>query len=258
MTVNVELQNTFVTRPILGVNVAVSNYDEVIQRCLVWARQRRSRALFFAAVHMIMEAVDHPDFLLQLNSVGTVFPDGMPLVSSLHALGESSARQVCGPDFTVAMLTAAEEAGVSVGFYGGSESTLAALVSAVHRMHPALKVAYFESPPFRALTAEEDIAIVDRIIASRVQLLFIGLGCPKQEHWIVEHMGKVPALMFAVGAAFDFIAGNKRRAPRWMSRLGLEWLFRLASEPRRLAKRHLKHDPRFVFRFLWQLLAGPA
>jgi N-acetylglucosaminyldiphosphoundecaprenol N-acetyl-beta-D-mannosaminyltransferase len=89
-------------------------------------------------------------------------------------------------------------------------------------------------------------------------LLFVGLGCPKQEHWIVEHLGRVYAVMFAVGAAFDLLAGNQRRAPRWMRRCGLEWVYRLASEPRRLAKRYLKHNPRFVFRFLRQLFASPA
>ena len=114
--------NPFVIRPILGVNVAVSSYDEAIEKCLVWARERQSRTLFFANVHMIMEAVDDPAFLLQLNSAGTVFPDGMPLVWALRALGERNARRVCGPDFTVLMLAAAERYGLPVGFYGGSQS----------------------------------------------------------------------------------------------------------------------------------------
>jgi N-acetylglucosaminyldiphosphoundecaprenol N-acetyl-beta-D-mannosaminyltransferase len=116
-------------------------------------------------------------------------------------------------------------------------------------------VAFLESPPFRALTVEEDAAAVERIAASGARLLFVGLGCPRQERWIVAHLGRVPAVMFAVGAAFDFIAGSKRRAPRWMSRSGLEWAYRLALEPRRLAGRYFKHNPRFAMRFLWQLLA---
>jgi N-acetylglucosaminyldiphosphoundecaprenol N-acetyl-beta-D-mannosaminyltransferase len=252
------LGNLIVTRPVLGVNVAVSNYDLAIQHSLRWAQERQSRALFFAAVHMIMESVDDPAFLRQLNEAGTVMPDGMPLVWALRLLGERGARQVCGPDFTVAMLAAAEEAGVPVGFFGGSQAVLDSLVSAVRRSHPKLDVAFVESPPFRALTPQEDEAVVDRIAASGVQLLFVGLGCPKQEHWIVEHMGRVHAVMFAVGAAFDLIAGNKRRAPRWMRQFGLEWVFRFASEPRRLAKRYLKHNHRFVFRFLRQLFTSSA
>jgi N-acetylglucosaminyldiphosphoundecaprenol N-acetyl-beta-D-mannosaminyltransferase len=253
-----EPQNLFATRSILGVNVAISSCDKLVHGSLLWAHERQSRALFFADVHMVMESVDNPAFLGQLNSAGTAFPDGMPLVWALRALGESSAQRVCGCDAMLAMLAAAENAGVPVGFYGGSQATLDALVGAVHLRHPNLNVAFAESPPFRSLTPEEDLAVVDRIASSGARLLFVGLGCPKQEHWIVEHLGKVPAVMFAVGAAFDFIAGSKRRAPRWMSRLGLEWVFRLATEPRRLAKRYLKHNPRFVILFLRQLLFRPT
>ncbi len=251
-------RNPFVTRAILGVQVAVSSYDEAIQQSLLWAKEREPGALFFAAVHMIMEAVDDPAFLPRLNATGTVFPDGMPLVWALRMLGASKAQRVYGPDFTVAMLAAAEDAGVSVGFYGGSQAVLDTLVRVVRQRHPRLKLAYFESPPFRALAPDEDAAVLDRIAASGTQFLFVGLGCPKQERWIVEHTGKVPAVLFAVGAAFDFIAGSKRQAPRWMMRSGFEWLFRMATEPRRLAMRYLKHNPRFVFLFLRQLLTRPA
>jgi N-acetylglucosaminyldiphosphoundecaprenol N-acetyl-beta-D-mannosaminyltransferase len=253
-----ELRNPFVIRSVLGVKLAVSSYDEVVQRSLAWAGERQSRALYFAAVHMVMESIENPDFLQQLNASGTVFPDGMPLVWALRALGERSAQRICGSDATAAMLAAAETAGVSVGFYGGSQSVLDALIGAVRLRHPNLNVVFQLSPPFRALTHEEDLAVVDKINSSGVRLLFIGLGCPKQEHWIVEHMGRVHAVMFAVGAAFDFIAGNKNRGPRWMQSCGLEWVFRLASEPRRLAWRYLKHNPRFVIKFLRQLLAGPT
>ncbi len=250
--------NPFSTRSVLGVNVAVSSYDEAIEKSLVWAGEGQSRALFFAAVHMIMETVDDPAFLRRLNSAGTIFPDGMPLVWALHALGERNATRICGPDFMALMLAAAEQAGVPVGFYGGSPATLDALVAAVRQRHPNLDVAYIESPPFRPLTPEEDLAVVHRIAASGSRLLFVGLGCPKQERWIVEHLGRVPAVMFAVGAAFDFIAGGKRRAPGWMQRCGLEWAFRFATEPRRLAMRYLRHNPRFIFQFLRQLIARPA
>ena len=251
-------ENPFVTRPILGVHVAVSSYDELVQKSLPWARERQSRALFFAAVHMVMESIQDPVFLARLNDAGTIFPDGMPLVWALRALGERRAQRVCGPDATAALLAAAEKAGISVGFYGGSQAALDALIGAVRLRHPNLKVAYVESPPFRALTPEEDSAIVERIVSSGVQLLFVGLGCPKQEYWVIEHLGRVHAVMCAVGAAFDFIAGSKRRAPRWMQRCGLEWVFRFIIEPRRLAKRYLKYNTRFVLKFLRQLLAGPA
>ena len=253
-----EPMNSIATRPILGVNVAVSSYDMVIHHSLAWAQGRQSRALFFADVHVVMKAVDDPAFLLQLNNAGTVFPDGMPLVWALRALGESSAQRVCGSDAMAALLAAAENAGVPVGFYGGSQASLDALIDAVRLRHPNLNVAYAESPPFRALTPQEDLAIVERIESSGARLLFVGLGCPKQEHWMVDHLGRIHAVMFAVGAAFDYIAGSKRRAPRWIQSCGLEWVFRLAAEPRRLAIRYIRNNPRFVLMFLRQLLSKPA
>lgn len=258
MTATAELQNPILTRPILGVNIAVSSYEDAVRRSLLWAAERQSRALFFADVHMLMEAVDDPVFLGRLNSADMVFPDGMPLAWALRALGERGARRVCGPDFMPAMLAAAEKAGVAAGFYGGSPAVLDSLLGAVRSRYPRLNIVFHESPPFRALTHEEDQAVIDRIIASGVRLFFVGLGCPKQENWITEHRGRVPAVMFAIGAAFDFFAGSKPRAPQWMRRRGLEWAFRLATEPRRLAWRYLKHNPRFVLFFLWQLLTRTA
>jgi N-acetylglucosaminyldiphosphoundecaprenol N-acetyl-beta-D-mannosaminyltransferase len=253
-----EVPGSFATRPILGVNVAVSSYETVVERCLSWAKARESRTVCFSTVHMIMEAVDDPAFLRRLNSIDIVNPDGMPLVWALGAMGARSAQRVYGPDTTVLMLDAAEKAGVAVGFYGGSQEVLDALLAAVRAQHPRLNVAFQESPPFRTLTPEEDAAIVERMAASGARLLFIGLGCPKQENWVVEHAGRVPAVMLAVGAAFDFLAGAKPQAPRWMMRCGLEWLFRLLTEPRRLAKRYLRNNPRFVVKFMRQLLAGHA
>ncbi|MFY9853152.1 MAG: WecB/TagA/CpsF family glycosyltransferase, partial [Terracidiphilus sp.] len=146
----------FVTRSVLGVNVAVTSYHEAIEKSLLWASQSQSRALFFAAVHMIMETAGDPDFLSRLNHAGTIFPDGMPLVWALHALGERSAQRVCGPEFTARMLAAAERTGVPVGFYGASQATLDALVAEVRLRHPRLDIRYVESPPFRPLTPEED------------------------------------------------------------------------------------------------------
>lgn len=249
-----EVPGLFVTRSILGVNVAVSSYELVVQRCLAWAQARESRTLCFCTVHMIMEAVDDPAFLRRLNSIDIVNPDGMPLVWALGSLGAEIVERVYGPDATVLLLEEAEKAGVPVGFYGGSQAVLDTLIARMRAKHPKLQIAFEESPPFRPLTAEEDAAVIERIAASGTRLLFIGLGCPKQENWVVDHAGKVPAVMLAVGAAFDFLAGAKPQAPRWMMRSGLEWLFRLVTEPRRLARRYFRNNPRFVVKFLGQLL----
>jgi N-acetylglucosaminyldiphosphoundecaprenol N-acetyl-beta-D-mannosaminyltransferase len=245
-------------RNILGVNVAVSSYAETVAQALAWAENGESRTLIFANVHVIMEAWDDPDLREMINHVDLVGPDGVPLVWSLKALGEKSASRVYGPDATVAMLAAAEQGGVPVGFYGSSPQVIEALVGVVGRRHPALPIVFAESPPFRVLTPEEDADVVERITASGAHILFVGLGCPKQEIWVMNHVGRIPAVMFAVGAAFDFIAGTKAQAPRWVMRSGMEWAFRFATEPRRLARRYLRHNPRYVAFFLRQLLTGSA
>jgi N-acetylglucosaminyldiphosphoundecaprenol N-acetyl-beta-D-mannosaminyltransferase len=243
-------------REILGIKVDGSDYGEMVRRIVGWARLKESRAVFFANVHVLMEAFDDPNFRDRLNAADMVNPDGMPLVWALRALGQKDASRVYGPDSTVALLKAAADARLSVGFYGGSASTLATLVKAVRETHPNLEIAYAMSPPFRALSPEEDATIVEEITASGVSMLFVGLGCPKQERWVMEHHGRIPAVMLGVGAAFDFLAGSKPQAPRWMMRSGLEWIFRLASEPKRLAGRYIKHNPRFLLLFLHQWTFG--
>lgn len=240
------------TREILGVHIAISSYEEVAKRGITWAAAGQSRAIIFANVHMLMEAHEHTEFRAELNAADSVNPDGVPLVWALRAAGEREAKRVYGPDATLVLLSAAEEACIPVGFYGGDVLTLATLAERVRLLHPRLHIAYAASPPFRPLSPAEDDAIVREMSASGVRLLFVGLGCPKQEKWIMEHRGRIPAVMVAVGAAFDFIAGTKPQAPRWMMRAGLEWAFRLASEPRRLASRYFRNNPRFLFFFLQQ------
>jgi N-acetylglucosaminyldiphosphoundecaprenol N-acetyl-beta-D-mannosaminyltransferase len=243
-------------REILGVKVAASSYEETAAKSVAWTKSGESRAVIFANVHVLMEAFDDATFRAKLNAADMVNPDGMPLVWALRAMGERDATRVYGPDATEVLLHAAQESGTPVGFYGGSEETLTRLVSEVRRQCPELEIAFTMSPPFRPLDAAEDEEITNRICDSGTRMLFVGLGCPKQEHWIMEHRGRIPAVMLGVGAAFDFRAGSKRQAPRWMMRNGLEWMFRFASEPRRLAGRYLKHNPRFVALFLYQWMKG--
>ena len=253
MNVAVQCERETPTRPILGLNIATSTYDETVRKSIEWAQNHESRALFFANVHVVMEAFDNRKFRESLNRADMINPDGMPLVWALRALGVPTASRVYGPDAMVAMLDSAERSGLPVGFYGGSESALALLLSAIRQRNPRLKVNFSMSPPFRTLSDAEDEAVVRDIAESDTRILFVGLGCPKQETWIMEHVGRVPAVMFGVGAAFDFLAGSKPQAPRWMMRSGLEWLFRFLCEPRRLAGRYLKHNPRFIALFLQQL-----
>jgi N-acetylglucosaminyldiphosphoundecaprenol N-acetyl-beta-D-mannosaminyltransferase len=182
-----------------------------------------------------------------------VTADGMPLVWALRALQVRDAARVYGPDLMGFVLAAAEREGVSVGFYGGSSEVLARLRREVLRRYPRIEIAFAEAPPFRAVTPEEAERTVENAIASGVHILFVGLGTPKQDRWMHAHRDRIPAVMLGVGAAFDFWAGAKPQAPRWMQQSGLEWFFRLATEPRRLWRRYLKHNPKFALLAMAQI-----
>jgi N-acetylglucosaminyldiphosphoundecaprenol N-acetyl-beta-D-mannosaminyltransferase len=196
---------------------------------------------------MVMEAHDSPEYKAVLNSADLVVPDGMPLIWLLRRLGVGAQERVAGPDLTPRLCAAAARAGISVGVFGGRTDVLRAAVGTLKGLAPQLNVAFTESPPFRPLDPLEDSELVERINASGVSILFVALGCPKQERWMHEHRGRVNTVMIGIGAALDFLGGAVPRAPLWMQRWGLEWLFRLATEPKRLWRRYLNHN----FRFLW-------
>jgi N-acetylglucosaminyldiphosphoundecaprenol N-acetyl-beta-D-mannosaminyltransferase len=239
---------------ILGSRVDPTSYEAATSLVLAWAHREESRAVCAANVHMIMEAYDSQEFQKMVNAADLVTPDGMPLVWVLRHLGYPQQPRVYGPELTLKVVEAAAVQGVSVGFYGSTPEVLERLTAKFQRLFPALRLAYSFSPPFRPLTLEEDRLIVNEINSSGARLLFVGLGCPHQERWVAEHKRQVQAVMLAVGAAFDFHAGLKLQAPRWMQAAGLEWFFRLMQEPVRLWRRYLYHNPRFVLLVLQELL----
>lgn len=239
---------------ILGSRVHCTSYTHASDLIQDWAAHNLSRYVCVATVNNVMEAWDSPEFKSVTNEADLVTPDGMPLVWGLKLLGYRNASRVYGPDLTPIVLRKAMENRIPVGFYGSSPAVLSRLETVIASRYPALQIAYAYSPPFRALTREEDEEVVAAINRSGARILFIGLNTPKQDFWMAAHRGRVQAVMLGVGAAFDFLAGTKSQAPRWMMRIGLEWLYRLATEPRRLWKRYLKHNPRFVVLFTMQLL----
>ena len=243
-------------RYILGTRVDATSYADATARILQWARERVSRYVLACSVHGIMEGHDAPEFQKILNAADLVTPDGMPLVWTLRRLGLNDQPRVYGPDLTLNVCQAAAEAGVPVGLYGGTPEVLDALQQRYRERFPQLQIAYAYAPPFRPLACEEDEAVVEAINASGTRILLVGLGCPKQEQWVARHRDRVQAVMLAVGAAFDFHAGRVKQAPLWMRRCGLEWLFRLLMDPRRLWRRYFKNNPRFLGLVTWQLLAG--
>jgi N-acetylglucosaminyldiphosphoundecaprenol N-acetyl-beta-D-mannosaminyltransferase len=239
---------------ILGMRLDATSYPDAAERILGWARAGESRYLCAASVNNVMEAHDSRAFLRIMNDADLVTPDGMPLVWGLRMLGAREATRVYGPDLTPVVLAVAQRERLPVGFFGAKQRTLESLVAVVRRRYPTLEIAYACAPPFRPLSASEDAAMVGAIRASGARILFVGLSTPKQERWMAAHRGSIPTVMLGVGAAFDFLAGVKPQAPAWMQAAGLEWLFRLATEPRRLFWRYLKHNPRFAALFAWQLL----
>lgn len=243
---------------VLSLRVDATSYGHATRTILRWASARDSRYICMSTVHMAMEAYDCKEFCGIVNSADLVTPDGMPMVWSLRLLGHTYQRRVCGPDLMIEVMAAATLARIPVGFYGGRPEVLERLLSTVKNRFPDLIVAYAESPPFRAATDRERLRTVEAINRSGTRILFVGLGCPSQERWMAEQKGHVAAVILWVGAAFDFLAGTTPRAPRWVMEIGLEWLFRLMMEPRRLWKRYFKNNPRFLVLFLLQWLRRHA
>jgi N-acetylglucosaminyldiphosphoundecaprenol N-acetyl-beta-D-mannosaminyltransferase len=241
-------------RRILGMRVDATSYAHAANEVLRWARKGESRYVCVATVNNVIEAHDDPDYRAIMEAADLVTPDGMPLVWGLRLLGVATATRVYGPDLTPVVCQLAAAVGVPVGFYGGDQDVLEELTARLRQRFPALKIAYRASPPFRPVTPEEERRTVEDLERSGARILFVGLGTPKQERWMAAHQHNVHAVMLGVGAAFDFLAGRKRQAPRVVQRLGLEWLYRLVHEPRRLWRRYLSRNPRFVALFGAQLL----
>lgn len=236
----------FGSRRILGMRVDATHSARAVEAILEMA-ETGGGVTCVATVHMVMEAHDDPAFRRLVNSADLVTSDGMPLVWMLRAHGLREAERVYGPDLMPEVCAAAAARGFPIGLYGASADVLDALAQRLAEHFPGLRVAFAMSPPYRALTPEEDAQVVEAIRESGARILFVGLGCPKQERWMAAHRERLDCAMVGVGAAFDFLAGRKRQAPRMLQRAGLEWLFRLASEPRRLWRRYAIHNPRFVW-----------
>ena len=239
---------------ILGVNIDCTSYELACNLVCHWQDNRVSRYICAANVHMIMEAHDSPSYQHVINQAHMVTPDGMPHVWMLRRMGYPYQERVYGPTLMVKLLKMANDESIPVGFFGSTTDVMSKLVQNVQREFPTVPIAYAYSPPFKQLSDEEDRQVTESINSSGAKILFVGLGCPKQEYWMHEHRGKVQAVMLGVGAAFDFFARTKPQAPLWVQKIGLEWLFRLVSEPGRLWKRYIIHNPRFIFLATKQLI----
>lgn len=240
---------------VLGVPIDVVAPSEARDRIAAWAAKRDSRVVTICNAHAVVTANCDPDFRTVIEQADMATPDGMPVAWMLRALGHPGQKRVDGPDLMWEFCRDAAQRGDALFLYGSTVETLLRLSSRLREAFPALHIAGSHSPPFRDLTIDEDEAIVRRINDSGAQVIFVGLGCPRQELWMHAHRDRIHAVMIGVGAAFDFHAGVIRRAPRWMRTHGLEWLHRLISEPRRLWHRYLVTNSAFIFGAARQLIA---
>ena len=241
--------------PVLKTQVSAGSPADFQAAILRLGAARASGYVCCANVHMLVEAHRDTGFQALLNKARVVTPDGSPVAASLRWLHGQPQARIAGMDLLPALLGGAAAAGQSVYFYGTSEEVLAAMMARAGRELPALRVAGWHAPPFRPLTPAEDAADVAAINAANPNLLFVALGCPRQERWMAAHNGRVRACMLGVGQAFRVYAGLEPRLPPWARPLWLEWAFRLWQEPRRLAGRYLRTNPLFVYLLARELLA---
>jgi N-acetylglucosaminyldiphosphoundecaprenol N-acetyl-beta-D-mannosaminyltransferase len=233
----------------LGVGVSAVNMALTLDTIDAWIAASEQHHVCVTGVHGIMES-QRDEMLRRIhNAAGLVTPDGMPLVWLSRLSGRRQVERVYGPDLMLACCARSESREYRHFFYGGGEGVPERLAEHLRRAFPRLQVVGTYSPPFRALSIEEDQELVGYINQTDPDIIWVGLSTPKQERWMYDHIGRVRApVLIGVGAAFDFHAGLKKQAPRWMQRSGLEWLFRLMTEPRRLWRRYLINNPAFVWR----------
>ncbi len=247
----------FATTSILGIPVSLLDMPHAVDTVLQWVLEGSARYVCLRDVHGIMCAQEDTELRQIHERAGMVTPDGMPLVWICNWRGHRHVQRVCGADLVAALAEKSAAIGLRHYFYGGKPGVSERMAAKLVARYPGFVVAGTSTPPFSPMTAEEDEAVIQKIVETRPHIVWVGLGTPKQEFWMRDHVGRIPnAILLGVGAAFDFYAGDVKRAPRWMQNSGLEWLHRLASEPRRLWRRYLILAPKFVFKMITSELHG--
>ena len=233
---------------VLGVNVCALNIPLALETIQHWISERTPNYVTVTGVHGVIESQSDEELRQIHNDAGMVTPDGMPMVWLGKRNGFKYMDRVYGPDLMLAVCEASQTTGYRHFFYGGDEGVPELLRDKLVEKHPGLDVVGTYSPPFRPLTDEEETAVINIIRDSTADIVWVGLSTPKQERWMAEYLNRlnVPVLI-GVGAAFDFHAGLKKQAPRWIQRSGFEWFYRLMSEPKRLWRRYLKNNLLFIY-----------
>ena len=252
-------QNEYATIPgyirkerfeLFGVRFCIARIEEAVHHVIKHIDSLRGEYVCFSNVHTSVMARENKDYADVLNGAAYVFPDGAPIARLEFRKGHQGVERVAGPDFMENMFRDTCNTGISHYFYGSTQETLDSLKERLNKKYPGIDIRGFYSPPFRALTPEEDAEDIKRINESGADIVWIGLGAPKQEKWMNAHKGKINAVMMGVGAGFDFHAGTIKRAPKWVRRIGLEWLYRLIEDPVRLFRRYIATN----IKFIWYLI----
>ena len=239
---------------LLGVQISLATMTDAIRQVEGLIRRKESDYICVSNVHTVMMGMDDERYKRITNDAAMAFPDGMPLVAAGKLMGHQGIGRVSGPDFMIEFMQDTAHKGYRHYFYGGAEGTPELLSEMLQARFPGLQVCGAYSPPFRPLSMEEDEQVVKMINDANPDIVWVGLGAPKQEIWMSEHKGRVNAILIGVGAAFDFHTGKVARAPKWAQKIGLEWAHRLLSEPKRLWRRYLSTNPRFMMMFALQVL----
>ena len=232
---------------IMGVNIAAINMSWLLDFTKKYIKELSGEYLCVSNVHTTVMSYDDLSYCADQNGAVMAIPDGGPLSSVGRKRGFSQMERTTGPDYLKEILRISAEEGYRHFFYGSTEETLEKLKVHLAKEYPGVQIAGMYSPPFRALSLEEDNEMIAMINASNADFVWVGLGAPKQERWMAEHKGTINGLMVGVGAAFDYLAGNIERAPMWMQKANLEWLYRLLQEPQRLFKRYFYTNTKFIW-----------
>ena len=231
---------------ILKTNINVTNMSDTIKYIGGHLDDLRGKYICVSNVHTTVMSYENEEYRKIQNSAAMALPDGAPLSSYSRRKGYKQAQRVTGPDLMLELFAISKEKGYRHYFYGATEETLQSMKEVLERDYPGIQIAGMYAPPFRALTPQEDAQIVAKINESRPDFIWIGLGAPKQEEWMYQHMGQLQGVLIGVGAGFDYLAGYIKRAPRWMQRMSLEWLYRLLQDPKRLWRRYFTSNVKFI------------
>ncbi|MBE5823704.1 MAG: WecB/TagA/CpsF family glycosyltransferase [Butyrivibrio sp.] len=233
--------------PVFGVNYTIASISGAVLFVKDHIEELRGKYICFSNVHTTVMARESKDYKDVLNGAAFVFADGNPIAKRQRKKGYRKAERVAGPDFMEQMFKATADGKISHYFYGAKDGTLKALEERLKEKYPKISIVGMYSPPFRELSKEEALSDIDRINSSGADIIWVGLGAPKQEKWMNAHEGMVNGVMMGVGAGFDFHAGTIKRSPKWIQKMGFEWLYRLFQDPKRLISRYLVTNTKFFY-----------